>query len=332
MVFSKQMGSKVFIIFSSLFLIFFLYPNASRSQQIPGSGLAKVEAEFLPIHSTNSPESEILRTLKKGDVVRVQMEIIGAEGKWCIVSEETKKASLGFVFCKDLKYLDLESKITPQSVEKMALTAPLVEGQGPLNAGASDKKGNILSSAYLGSLLQAVWKGDISAVKELVEKGVDPNAQTRLGTRPLHVASKKRETEITSMLIASGADVNSKDQNGKTPLMEAASAGQPANAQVLLSAGANINAVDEKGFTALMWATMVGSPEVIEVLLESGAEVNIRSKNGGTALWLSQKMVENTSTSLAKAFKTNSNISEMQAKLANHKIIFQMLKEAGGRE
>jgi hypothetical protein len=226
------MAGRIFIVSFSILLLFVFYPNALRSQQISGSGLAKVKAEILHVRSENFPTSDIVKVLKKGDVVWIQMEIIGSGGKWCLISEETKKTSLGFVFCEDLGTLDRNSNITEQPVRKEKTAAPLAEG--------------------LGSLLQAIWKGDIFAVKELVEKGVDPNAQTKLGISPLHMAAKKQGTEITSLLIAKGADVNAGDQNGKTPLMEAASAGQSANAEVLLSAGANISATDENGFTALM--------------------------------------------------------------------------------
>jgi ankyrin repeat protein len=81
-----------------------------------------------------------------------------------------------------------------------------------------------------------------------------------------------------------------------------------------------------------MWATMLGFPESVETLLESGAEVNTRAKDGRTAMGISQKIVENITKSLARAFKSNSDVSELQIKLANHNQIFQMLKEAGGRE
>lgn len=306
------MARKIFIFSTSVLLLFAFYPNALRSQQVPGPGLAKVKAENLQVRSENSPTSDVVKVLKKGDVVWVKMEIIGSGSKWCLISEETKKTSLGFVSCEELGYLDRDSNITEQTAGGQKMASPSGEG--------------------LGSLLQAIWKGDILAVKEMVDKGIDPNAQTKLGISPLHMAAKKQETEITSLLIAKGADVNAGDQNGKTPLMEAASAGRAENAEILLSAGAKVNAKDENGFTALTWATMLGFPECVEVLLESGAEVNARSKDGRTAMGISQKIVENTSKSLARAFKSNSDVSELRVKLAKHETIFQMLKEAGGRE
>ena len=304
------MAGKIVIILSSIFLVFASYPNALRSQ-IASSGLAKVKAEILHVRSENFPTSEIVKVLKKGDLVRIQLEVIGSGGQWCLISEETAKKNLGFVPCEELGYLDRNSNITEQPGRKQKMAAPPGEG--------------------LGSLLQAIWKGDVFAVKELIDNGVDPNAQTNLGISPLHLAAKKQETEISSLLIAKGADVNAGGQNGKTALMEAASAGRTANVEVLLSAGAKVNAIDENGFTALMWATMLGFPEIVGILLESGAEVNTKAKDGRTAMGICQKLVENTTKSLAKAFKSNSEVSELQVKLAKHEKIFQILKEAGGQ-
>jgi len=306
------MTGNIFIVSSSILLVFAFYPNALSPQQIPVSGLARVKAETLPVRSENFPTSEIVKVLKKGDLVRIHLEIIGSGGPWCLLSEGPGETSLGFVPCEDLEYPDRTSNIAGQTGGKQKIAAPPGEG--------------------LGSLLQAIWKGDTAAVKEMVEKGVDLNPQTKLGKSPLHMAAKKEETEIIRLLIAHGADVNAGNENGKTPLMEAASAGQSANAEVLLSAGANMNAMDENGFTALMWAALLGFPDFVEKLLEFGAEVNTRSKDGRTALRISKRMAENTERSLARAFKSNSDVSELQIKLANHREISEMLKEAGGRE
>ena len=324
------MIKKVIIFFPFIFLVFALCPTALRPQNILGSGVAKVKTEFLSVHSANSLKSGIVMVLKKGDIVWVQMEIIGSEDKWCVISGEGRKEILGFVDCRDLGYLDHGPKISQKSMGKEVLATPSVEEPGVDNSGTSEGKENI--SYNLGRFLQAVWNEDIFTVKELIEKGVNPNAQTKDGTSPLHIAAKKDGTEITNLLIARGADVNSKDRNGMTVLMAAAFEGQGPNAEVLLSAGADINAMDDKGFTALMWATFKGFPEVVEILLEFGAEVNAKSKDGRTALWFSKRMVANTSKSLGKAFKSNSDVSELKTKLANYEIILQMLKEAGGRE
>jgi hypothetical protein len=323
---------KLFIILSSTFLAFALSVGTSWTQQLPASGLARVKSEVLQVRPENLPDREIVKNLKKGEIVWIQLEIVGSDGKSCLISDGTRKTSLGFVSCNDLEPLVGNRNIAGGPVEERNLTAPQAKGAGVLEPNISVPKENIPSSFYLGSLLQAIWKGDIAVVGELLGKGADPNAQTKIGDTPLHVAAKREATEITALLIANGADVNSREHSGKTPLIEAVSADQLANAEVLLKAGADINAKDENGHTALMWATMQGFPEFVEVLLENGADVNARSKDGRTAMWISGKMVENAKTSLLKAFKSNSEVSEFQAKLATHENIFRQLKEAGGRE
>ncbi len=326
------MARRISIILSLAMLVMAFHVGALGSQPISDSGLARVKSDILEVRSESLPGGEIVRNLKKGEVVWIQLEIVGSGGKRCLISDEARKTSLGFVSCDDLEPLDRKSNIGRETDEEINLGVPPGKGVGFVEANGSAPQENIPSSFYLGSLLQAIWRGDIAVVEELLGKGVDPNAKTKLGDSPLHVAAKKDMPEIIRLLIAKGADVNSREHNGKTPLIEAASAGRSANAEVFLKAGADINARDENGYTALMWAAMRGFAEFVEVLLENGAEVNARSKDGRTALWISGKMVENARTSLFKAFKSNSKVPELQAKLATHEEIFQRLKEAGGRE
>jgi hypothetical protein len=317
---------------SSVILLLGLYPAASRSQYIPGPGFARVEIDSMPVYSTNSPKSEVVRVLKRGDAVRVVMEIAGYEDRWCAISGEDSKDIWGFVFCRDLASFDDRAKVSQSSTEKALLPGPFRHEPGVLYPDSSIREENITHPVNMASLLQAVWKEDLGAVRDLLEKGADPNAQTAYGTRLLHIAAKKSETEMTQLLVAKGADVNGRDRNGMTALMAAASAGQAQNEQVLLDAGADINAQDDKGYTALMWATVQGFPDAVEVLLGYGAEVNARSKDGKTAYWLSNRMVANLSRSLAAAFKSNSEVSSLQIMLKNQQRILQMLQETKGRE
>jgi len=320
----------------TIFFIFFIFfeiafcPIALYPQGLAGSGGAMVTEDSLPVYSANSPKSDILKVLKKGDLVWVQIEISGVEDTWCLISEKGKQEPLGFVLCKNLQSLPPES---PKPVEKGEDSPIPRDDSGAQPAGLEDQA--VPSYSFqIGGLLQAIWNEDISAVKELLEKGVNPNAQTVMGTSPLHGAVKKDEAEITRLLIAHGANINARDQNGLTPLMAAASVGQTQNIEALLAAGARIEDKDDKGFTALMWAVIQGSQQGVEVLLEHKAEVNARSKEGRTALWLSKQALSNTRKSLATAFRKNSeeSIRDLKGKLANQEEIFQMLQEAGGKE
>jgi hypothetical protein len=327
-----EMNGAAQISFSVIILMMGLYPTSLRSQYIPGPGFARVGIDSLPVYSTNSPQSEVVKILKRGDTVRVVMEIAGYQDRWCAISGEDSKEIWGFVFCRDLESADDRAKVPQSSPGKALLPGPSRDEPGALSRNSPIREENIAHPVNMGSLLQAVWKEDVGAVRDLLEKGADPNAQTAYGTRLLHIAAKKSDSEMTQLLLTKGADVNGRDRNGMTALMAAASAGQAPNAQILLEAGADINARDDKGYTALMWATVQGFPDAVETLLGYGAEVNARSKDGKTAYWLSNRMVANLSKSLAAAFKTNSDVSGLQMMLKNHQRILQMLQETKGKE
>jgi hypothetical protein len=320
------------IFFSSIILMGGLSPPALRSQYISGSDFARVEMDSLPVYSTNSPQSEVVRVLKRGDRVRIVLEIAGYEDRWCAISGEGSKDIWGFVFCRDLESTDDHPKVIQSSTGKDLLPGLSRDQATSLHPASAIQEENIAHPVNMASLLQAVWREDFETVRDLLEKGADPNVQTAYGTRLLHIAAKKSDSEIPQLLLAKGADANGRDRNGTTALMAAASAGQAQNVQVLIEAGADINAKDDKGYTALMWATVQGYPDAVDVLLGYGAEVNVRSKDGQTAYWLANRMVANLSRSLAAAFKSNSDVSGLQVMLKNHQRILQMLQENKGRE
>jgi ankyrin repeat protein len=69
-----------------------------------------------------------------------------------------------------------------------------------------------------GTIYGAAGGGDVEAVKEFLDAGVDVNAKHEDGETPLHIAAEWGHKEIAELLIAKGADVNAKRDYGKTPL------------------------------------------------------------------------------------------------------------------
>ena len=69
---------------------------------------------------------------------------------------------------------------------------------------------------------EAVKTGNIKAVKQHLDAGVDVNAIGKYGRTPLHYAATRGLKKIIELLIARGADVNTKievgDYKGQTPL------------------------------------------------------------------------------------------------------------------
>ena len=99
------------------------------------------------------------------------------------------------------------------------------------------------STDQLGDqLLAATRKGDLVAVKHLLDEGANVNARTRYDSTPLFFACDRGHLEIARLLIERGADLNVKDNF--------------------------YNA------TALGWAMSKKHDDVVALLVEKGADVS----------------------------------------------------------
>jgi ankyrin repeat protein len=88
-------------------------------------------------------------------------------------------------------------------------------------------------------LFAASRKGDVAAVKALLDKGADVNAKWRYDTTALLMASGRGHLEVVQLLIERGANVNVKDTfYGQTPLSSAAQRGSAEVVALLLAKGA----------------------------------------------------------------------------------------------
>lgn len=68
-------------------------------------------------------------------------------------------------------------------------------------------------------LIDAIIKKDISALKEILEAGADPNlSDDGDNVTPLHHAVTAGSLEIVELLLAAGANPKSKDICGQSPL------------------------------------------------------------------------------------------------------------------
>ena len=125
------------------------------------------------------------------------------------------------------------------------------------------------------SIHQAVFDGNIEAVKQHLAAGTDVNAEDEDGDTPLHLATTK---EIAELLIAKGADMHTKNYKKYTPLHSAVFyEGRNEIAELIIAKGADINAKDDLSRTPLDYA----AGETADLLRKHGAKTGAELKAEG---------------------------------------------------
>lgn len=163
-------------------------------------------------------------------------------------------------------------------------------------------------------LIYAVYNGNTTEIKELIDEGVDVTYRIKTSWKlnALNVAVKKNNfeavkklvstnkfknlqyyfedscgqnnTSIVEYFISKRVNVNNYSKNGHSNLMTASSFGTSEIVESLIRNGAKINhqrKVD--GITALMLSAFNGEIKKVELLLKNGADKSIKDKNGETA-------------------------------------------------
>lgn len=114
-------------------------------------------------------------------------------------------------------------------------------------------------------LLAQSRKGNVSAVKALLDKGADINSRSSYGQTPLFFACDRGHTELVKLLLDKGADVNATDTFYKaTALTWASSKGHVGIVKMLIAKGAQgVDAV-------LVEGVQKGNAELAAAALETG--------------------------------------------------------------
>lgn len=140
-------------------------------------------------------------------------------------------------------------------------------------------------------LVVAARGGDLTKVRELLEKGADIDFHEEAsGDTPLIAAADGRHAAILDLLLVKGAKPDLTDSNGQTALVIACCAGDTGLVMVtrLLDAGANtaiaISSGQNQGGTALQIAATLGANDNLRLLLARGAKPTVSSMGGTTPL------------------------------------------------
>lgn len=89
-------------------------------------------------------------------------------------------------------------------------------------------------------------------------------------------AVKRGDVQIVLDLLGQGTDVDARDRYGNTALMLAAHAGQREVVETLIAYRASLNITAKFGLSALMLALVAGHAEIAHLLAKAGADLSVR--------------------------------------------------------
>ena len=129
-------------------------------------------------------------------------------------------------------------------------------------------------------LLAAAERGNVTRMRELLDRGANADAAISGDGSPLIAASKAGRLEAMAFLIDSGANVNRGVAGDGNPLLNAAREGHLEAVTLLLDRGADIDRGVPGDGNALIMAAGAGHLEVVRYLLEQGGEHRGRGAGG----------------------------------------------------
>jgi uncharacterized protein len=146
---------------------------------------------------------------------------------------------------------------------------------------ASKADGNSAEADGTTALHWAVRRADLVTVDLLLKAGAKAGPTNRYGITPLYLAAINGDPAIVTRLLEAGADPDTALPDGETVLMTAARTGNVGALKALLARGANVRAREKrKGQDALMWAAAENNAAAITALIEAGADRDARSTGG----------------------------------------------------
>ncbi len=134
---------------------------------------------------------------------------------------------------------------------------------------------------------RAAQLDNVSGVRKVLARGLNPNVRDPNGETGLIVAMRYEAVKVATLLMDQpGIDLEAKAPNGNTALMMAAFRQNKPVVLDMIKRGAHVN---QKGWTALHYAAAAGSVEITNILLEQHAYIDAESPSGMTPLMMAAR-------------------------------------------
>ena len=175
---------------------------------------------------------------------------------------------------------------------------------------------NAETTGQTADFAKAAKFDDVTLVKSLLSKGVNPNSVDANGNPMLILAIKDRSNNVIDLLLKDPKiDVDLSNKSGETPLMIASidgnlplvktlvlqnkalldhiswtplhyacAKGHLEVAQFLIANGAMVDSMSLSNTTPLMMAVQSGNEQLVKLLLDKGADLQLRNAQGLTAI------------------------------------------------
>ncbi len=135
------------------------------------------------------------------------------------------------------------------------------------------------------SIIEAVSKGQVNALKELLDKGANANQKDKDSKSLLLIATEKKDLAMAKLLLQYGANVNQQDNILNSPFLYAGASGYTELVKLYLDHGADFKIFNRYNGTALIPACERGHVETVKLLANTkGFPIDHINRLGWTAL------------------------------------------------
>ncbi|MCR8846376.1 ankyrin repeat domain-containing protein [Paenibacillus sp. SC116] len=128
------------------------------------------------------------------------------------------------------------------------------------------------------SFLEAASKGDVAALQQHLDQGVDINARNKQKRTAILVAAMNDQLDAVQFLIQAGADIDLQDETCFNPFLYGCINGKLELIKIMIQANTNIELLTRFGGVGITPASEKGHVEVVRELLTT-TDINVNHTN-----------------------------------------------------